>query len=95
MPRLDGTGPQGKGPRTGRGLGPCNLTIGTKVIKVRTKDNMNYTYLECDETLTDVDVRKMIDTLNGKINNQKTVMLYVDTVCIASDNIKSVYVTTI
>jgi hypothetical protein len=23
MPRLDGTGPQGKGPMTGRGLGKC------------------------------------------------------------------------
>jgi len=23
MPRGDGTGPQGLGPRTGRGLGPC------------------------------------------------------------------------
>jgi len=23
MPRLDGTGPTGQGPRTGRGLGPC------------------------------------------------------------------------
>ena len=23
MPNLDGTGPQGKGPRTGRGLGKC------------------------------------------------------------------------
>ena len=23
MPKLDGTGPQGKGPRTGRGLGKC------------------------------------------------------------------------
>ncbi len=23
MPRLDGTGPQGMGPRTGRGFGPC------------------------------------------------------------------------
>ena len=23
MPRRDGTGPEGKGPRTGRGLGPC------------------------------------------------------------------------
>lgn len=23
MPRLDGTGPQGLGPMTGRGLGPC------------------------------------------------------------------------
>ncbi len=23
MPRGDGTGPQGKGPRTGRGLGKC------------------------------------------------------------------------
>lgn len=24
MPRLDGTGPEGKGPMTGRGLGKCN-----------------------------------------------------------------------
>lgn len=23
MPRRDGTGPDGKGPKTGRGLGPC------------------------------------------------------------------------
>ena len=23
MPRRDGTGPDGRGPRTGRGLGPC------------------------------------------------------------------------
>lgn len=23
MPYKDGTGPQGKGPRTGRGIGPC------------------------------------------------------------------------
>jgi len=23
MPRLNGTGPMGQGPRTGRGLGPC------------------------------------------------------------------------
>jgi len=24
MPRFDGTGPNGKGPKTGRGLGNCN-----------------------------------------------------------------------
>lgn len=24
MPRRDGTGPEGEGPQTGRGLGPCN-----------------------------------------------------------------------
>jgi len=24
MPRFDGTGPQGKGPKTGRGMGNCN-----------------------------------------------------------------------
>lgn len=23
MPRKDGTGPDGKGPKTGRGMGPC------------------------------------------------------------------------
>ena len=26
MPRFDGTGPNGQGPRTGRGLGPCEVT---------------------------------------------------------------------
>jgi len=29
MPRLDGTGPQGKGPRTGRGVGNCSGTGGS------------------------------------------------------------------
>lgn len=24
MPNRNGTGPEGKGPRTGRGVGPCN-----------------------------------------------------------------------
>jgi len=24
MPNLDRTGPEGKGPKTGRGMGPCN-----------------------------------------------------------------------
>ena len=28
MPRLDGTGPRGQGPRTGRGLGNCPGTGG-------------------------------------------------------------------
>jgi hypothetical protein len=27
MPRFDKTGPQGKGPRSGRGLGPCGKGI--------------------------------------------------------------------
>lgn len=27
MPRFDGTGPQGQGPMTGRGLGPCGLGL--------------------------------------------------------------------
>lgn len=27
MPRMDGTGPIGQGPRTGRGLGPCGLGL--------------------------------------------------------------------
>lgn len=36
MPRLDGTGPQGEGPKTGRGLGNCrtinkNITDSNKV----------------------------------------------------------------
>lgn len=28
MPRFDGTGPQGMGPMTGRGFGPCGLGLG-------------------------------------------------------------------
>lgn len=28
MPRLDGTGPQGQGPRTGRGMGNCQGLVG-------------------------------------------------------------------
>lgn len=28
MPRLDGTGPRGQGPRTGRGLGNCQGIAG-------------------------------------------------------------------
>lgn len=28
MPRFDGTGPTGQGPRTGRGLGPCGRGMG-------------------------------------------------------------------
>jgi len=28
MPTQDGTGPQGKGPLTGRGLGPCGCGLG-------------------------------------------------------------------
>jgi len=28
MPGMDGTGPQGEGPLTGRGLGPCGRGLG-------------------------------------------------------------------
>jgi len=28
MPKFDGTGPQGQGPMTGRGMGPCAMPIG-------------------------------------------------------------------
>ncbi len=28
MPKFDGTGPQGQGPRTGRGMGPCGGGMG-------------------------------------------------------------------
>ena len=28
MPRQDGTGPASKGPKTGRGVGPCNTGAG-------------------------------------------------------------------
>jgi len=31
MPRKDGTGPQGQGSKTGRGLGPCNSFNQTSV----------------------------------------------------------------
>lgn len=30
MPRRDGTGPEGKGPKTGRGKGGCSTTKSTK-----------------------------------------------------------------
>lgn len=30
MPRRDGTGPQGKGAKTGRGLGNCDRNSGSK-----------------------------------------------------------------
>ena len=30
MPNKDKTGPQGKGPLTGRGLGPCNTGTGIR-----------------------------------------------------------------
>ncbi len=33
MPRLDGTGPRGNGPKTGRGLGNCIPEVNNKVTK--------------------------------------------------------------
>ncbi len=30
MPRLDGTGPEGRGPKTGRGMGDCDSDEDTK-----------------------------------------------------------------
>jgi len=36
MPRRDGTGPDGKGPKTGRGNGPCK-TGGKSAIRKSTK----------------------------------------------------------
>ena len=30
MPKFDGTGPQGMGPMTGRGFGPCGFGMGCK-----------------------------------------------------------------
>lgn len=35
MPRRDGTGPQGKGPATGRGLGGCKKNSKTKKSRPR------------------------------------------------------------
>lgn len=35
MPGRDGTGPQGKGPSTGRGLGGCKKTSKTKTSRPR------------------------------------------------------------
>jgi hypothetical protein len=32
MPKFDGTGPQGKGPNTGRGLGRCNSDSNQKQV---------------------------------------------------------------
>ena len=37
MPKLDGTGPRGKGPRTGRGLGKCK----PNVLRRRSRKNTN------------------------------------------------------
>lgn len=37
MPRLDGTGPKGQGPKTGRGLGNCDPKENTDI----TKQNLN------------------------------------------------------
>lgn len=31
MPRRDGTGPQGRGPMTGRNMGPCNRSLNSQV----------------------------------------------------------------
>ncbi len=31
MPRLDKTGPEGKGPKTGRGLGDCNKNLNPRI----------------------------------------------------------------
>jgi hypothetical protein len=30
MPKFDGTGPMGMGPRTGRGFGPCGFGLGLR-----------------------------------------------------------------
>ena len=35
MPRLDGTGPEGKGSMTGRGLGNCNTSKNSKIMPKR------------------------------------------------------------
>jgi hypothetical protein len=41
MPRQDGTGPQGKGPGTGRGLGKCNLPKSSKSTTKRPQRPLN------------------------------------------------------
>ena len=33
MPQLNGTGPEGKGPKTGRGLGECKKNSFTELLK--------------------------------------------------------------
>ena len=37
MPRKDRTGPSGKGPRTGRGLGPCTTPKKKKSPRTKSK----------------------------------------------------------
>jgi len=32
MPRQNGMGPQGRGPKTGRGLGPCTTKSGETIV---------------------------------------------------------------
>jgi hypothetical protein len=41
MPRQDGTGPDGKGAKTGRGLGPCKPGSKTSKSKSKTKRPMD------------------------------------------------------
>ena len=38
MPKRDGTGPQGKGAKTGRGLGGCDKNSGKKPAPAPSKD---------------------------------------------------------
>ena len=40
MPRLDRTGPEGKGSKTGRGMGRCNPDN-----SLQTKNNSDYSFL--------------------------------------------------
>ena len=54
MPRLNGTGPQGQGPRTGRGLGNCQRMMGDCcpfVDKTPTKEEQKMTLLNEKERI--------------------------------------------
>ncbi|MBN1802064.1 MAG: DUF5320 domain-containing protein [Candidatus Lokiarchaeota archaeon] len=41
MPRRDGTGPSGKGPKTGRGLGNCSVDDSAKKKTANTETSKN------------------------------------------------------
>lgn len=51
MPNMDGTGPRGKGPRTGRGLGNCSPVRGRKRIKRKRRADKDELIREAMEAL--------------------------------------------
>ena len=45
MPRLDGTGPNNKGAKTGRGLGTCNIK--QKDVQTNNEQQNKRTFFDC------------------------------------------------